>query len=506
MDAIKTSVNGKRILNKAYVFRIYPTEAQIEQINQFFGNTRFVYNHTIFNNQQCYGDGVVGKFIPILPSSLKEKYPFLKLSDSLHLSNVQLHVQSAFNRAFSKETYGKRQAHILKTKNKCRVNKHNLSTEILAKKIMRSHDYGKPQYKRKDAINQSFTTNMVNGNIKLNDTSITLPKMDAIKIIRHRPIFGQVKAVTLSRVKRNFYEVSILTEYENNVQLIPPQKLFVDKVLGVDYSSTDFAVYSNGKKANYPKYFRKSVSKLSRLQRKFNLARKRNNYNAILSKGEQILQVEIAKLHYLVKQQRLNFLHNEANRLLIDYDVIGVEDINLAAIAKCLKLARNTYDNGFGMFRNILEYKAREQGKYLVRIDKWFPSTQIHHSCKHKNDVALSERKYLCGNCGEQVARDYNAALNIRDESYHELIRIYDGEIDKACDKRNKSQIKEINYAKSLMSTELNMALTMFPVRDNGMIIKTGEHQSVDVLVPSVDGLQVIAEAPTSTQLMLCKS
>ena len=117
--------------------------------------------------------------------------------------------------------------------------------------------------------------------------------------------------------------------------------------LGLDYSQNDFYVDSNGKKANYPHYYKKSEEKLGKLQAR--LAKKQKG-----SSNYTKLQAKIQKLHAKIKNQRNDFLQQESTRLVRKYDVIAVEDIDLQAMGRALKLGKNLHDNGFGMFRTML--------------------------------------------------------------------------------------------------------------------------------------------------------
>ena len=98
------------------------------------------------------------------------------------------------------------------------------------------------------------------------------------------------------------------------------------------------------------------------------------------------------------------------------YDVVGVEDIDMKAMSRCLHFGKSVMDNSYGMFRDILTYKLEEQGKKLVKIDRFFPSSKKCCKCGSvKKELKLSERIYCC-NCGNVMDRDQNAAINIREE------------------------------------------------------------------------------------------
>lgn len=97
--------------------------------------------------------------------------------------------------------------------------------------------------------------------------------------------------------------------------------------------------------------------------------------------------------------------------------MIAVEDIDLRNMAQCLQLGKNLHDNGFGMFRLFLEYKLKQQGKHLVKVDKWYPSSKTCHKCGSVNhELQLSDRTYHCSVCGLTFDRDHNAAINIREQ------------------------------------------------------------------------------------------
>ena len=110
--------------------------------------------------------------------------------------------------------------------------------------------------------------------------------------------------------------------------------------------------------------------------------------------------------------------HTEHSRIIADeYDAVGVEDLNLHALAQSLNLGKSTLDNGYGMFLRMLEYKLNDRGKQLVRIDKWFPSTKTCSCCGNIRPMKLSDREYVCPECGMVIDRDWNAAINIREEA-----------------------------------------------------------------------------------------
>lgn len=113
--------------------------------------------------------------------------------------------------------------------------------------------------------------------------------------------------------------------------------------------------------------------------------------------------------------QRKNFCHTVSTAIAKQYDAVFVEDINLRGLAGSLKLGKSTNDNGFGMFRTMLEYKLASQGKTFAKIDKWYPSSKTCSVCGFiKDDLTLADRVWTCSACGTTHNRDHNAAINIR--------------------------------------------------------------------------------------------
>ena len=127
-------------------------------------------------------------------------------------------------------------------------------------------------------------------------------------------------------------------------------------------------------------------------------------------------RIRVATLHEKVANQRKNFLHHESKKLAANFDVVAIEDLNMKGISQALHFGKSVADNGWGMFTSFLTYKLNEQGKQLVKIDKWFPSTKTCSSCGNVKSLTLSERIYSCI-CCVNLDRDYNSAINIKNEA-----------------------------------------------------------------------------------------
>ncbi|PXY52342.1 transposase, partial [Virgibacillus profundi] len=253
---------------------------------------------------------------------------------------------------------------------------------------------------------QSYTTNVVNKNIELVDSHIKLPKLKMVKMKQHRqiPAKHKIKSCTISMTASGKYYISILTEYETDIK-----DKEIQSVVGLDFAMNGLFVDSEtGKKANYPRFYRQMLDKLAMEQRK--LSRKKKG-----SSNRNKQRIKVAKIQEKVANQRKNFLHHKSRELATNFDAVIIEDLDMRGMSQALKFGKSVADNGWGMFTSFLQYKLKEQGKQLVKIDKWYPSTKTCSSCGSERDITLSERIYQC-KCGLHLDRDYNSALNIKKE------------------------------------------------------------------------------------------
>ena len=221
-----------------------------------------------------------------------------------------------------------------------------------------------------------------------------------------------IKTVTISKKASGKYYISILVEYENQILPIIPKNF-----LGLDFAMHGLYVASDEDNADYPNFLRKAEKRLVKAQRKLSKRQKG-------SRNRNKQRLRVAVLHEKIANQRRDFLHKKARYLADRYDAVGVEDICVQAMAKRKKggkfsFGKSVADNGWNKFVNILEYKLAWQGKTLIKIDKWYPSSQLCHVCGYQNaeTKALSVREWTCQKCGTHHNRDKNAAINIREET-----------------------------------------------------------------------------------------
>ena len=281
-----------------------------------------------------------------------------------------------------------------------------------------------PKFKRKSDHCDSYTTNIASKGAtnlrfrmgKRKAGFLTLPKIGGeIKVRAHRkvPTDGILKSVTVTHEPDGKYYFSLLYE-------VPHEEIYhdidPDNAIGLDMSMHNFYVDSNGKHIDYGKPYHTMQNRIAREQRKL-------SHMKMGSSNYQKQRVKIAKLHAKAKHQRSDALHKLSRQLVDTYDIIGIEDLNMKAMSQSLNFGKSVGDKGWGMFANMLAYKAQRAGKRVIKVGKFFPSSQMCHECGtlHKLTKDLSVREWTCPDCGHHHDRDENAALNIRDEA----VRLY---------------------------------------------------------------------------------
>jgi putative transposase len=272
---------------------------------------------------------------------------------------------------------------------------------------------GFPQFKSKHKSKMTYKTCDAHGGIRfVDDSHIKLPKMGLVKCIKHRDFDGIIKAVTVERKPSGKYFISVMVECTSEIELKINKKNNYNNltVVGLDMSLSDFVVSSHEVDNTIIKYvrnYRKNERQLSKLQRK--LSRKTKG-----SKNRMKSKRQVAVLHEKIANQRKDFITKAALYFTRKYDVIVLEDINLQNMSRTLHLGKSVTDLGFGEFRTILEQKCKEYDTTIIYANKWYPSSKTCSSCGVVNkSLKLSDREWVCTECGTYHNRDFNAALNL---------------------------------------------------------------------------------------------
>ncbi|MCQ2740425.1 MAG: IS200/IS605 family element RNA-guided endonuclease TnpB [bacterium] len=357
----------------AYKYRIYPNSLQKEYFAKCFGCVRFFYNKSLQDKIDYYNE--TSKTINPTPAKYKQEFEFLKEIDSLALANAQLARETAYKNFFSHRT-----------------------------------QFPKFKSKKND---QSYTTNNQRNSVKFSDNGkyITIPKCKRIRIKKHRNFEGTIKSVTISMTCSGKYYISLLVETEDKKKLDQSKN-----AIGIDLGIKTFIVDSNGKSYENPKYFKKMEQRLAIEQRKLAHMQKGSN-----NRNKQ--RIKVAKIHEKINKQRDDFLHKLSTQIIRDNQVIAIETLDVKNMEQNKLVAKSVVDASFSRFATILEYKAKWYGRLLVRVGKYFASSQICNVCGYKNEnvKSLSLRSYTCPNCGAKLKRDENAAKNILVEAIKQI-------------------------------------------------------------------------------------
>ncbi len=369
-------------MNSAIKYRLYPTSEQKIMFAKTFGCCRKVYNLMLSEKIESYK--TTGKFVAVTPAKYKKDFPYLKEVDSLALANVQLNLQSAFRNHFDRN---------------------------------RRKKTGFPKFKSAKHSRKSYTTNNQNGTVAIIDNRyIRLPKTGKVRAVIHR-VPGtdwKLRSATVSCSSDDRYYVSVLFEYENSVSAYVADE---NNAIGMDYASDGLYVDDKGNIGTNHKFYRESHKKLAKEQRK--LSRKKGSRKGE-DKSHNYLkqQRKVNRIHTHIANQRKDNLHKISAEIANQYDIVCVENLNMRNMSnRGFGNGKATLDNGYGMFLDMLEYKLANRGKYLVKVDKWYPSSQICHCCgkRHPEMKDLRIRTMRC-ECGYVMDRDRNAAMNIKKE------------------------------------------------------------------------------------------
>jgi putative transposase len=354
-------------MHQRWTYRCYPTAEQEQSLARTFGCCRFVYNHFLAERSRAFKEGRRMTYADTdrALTALKKRPETIWLNEvsSVPLQQSLRDLQTAYANFFDKRA-------------------------------------AYPSFKKKSARASARYTKSAfvfeTGNRRL-----ILAKTGVIRIKWDRPLPSEPTSVTVVREPSGRYFVSFVVEVE--VEKLP----LTGKSVGIDFGVARLATLSNGERIANPKHLYRRHKRLALLQRR--LARKQKG-----SKRRALAKRAVARCHEKVGNCRKDTLNKLTTRLIRDFDVICIEDLNLRSMVKNHSLARSLSDAGIGMAVRMLEEKAGRYGKTAIRVDRFFPSSKMCSACGHiVPALPLSVREWGCPQCGAVHDRDENAAHNI---------------------------------------------------------------------------------------------
>ena len=365
-ESVPSATSCSHFIYRAYKFRIYPNAGQREFLARHFGCCRYVYNHFLEMRDKAYRE------------------------DGRHLNYCGT----------------ARELSILKgeeeTKWLAEVYSHTLQAELRnldAAYRNFFHKKGKhPRFHGKhDRQSCTFPDN-----VKVRDGDLILPKFKSpLRMKMHRLMKGKIKHAVISRDCVGKYYASILCEEECSYYSKSNQEV------GIDIGIKEMAVCSNGERISNPKYLEREEKHLKHLQRQLSKKQKggRNRRRA---------QMKVARSHRKVANRRSDYIHKFTSRIVRENQTVCIEDLNIKGMQSNRHLAKSLGSVSFGEIVRQLEYKSRWYGRGFVKVGRFYPSSKTCNHCGHINrGLTLKDREWVCAECGAEIDRDYNAAMNI---------------------------------------------------------------------------------------------
>lgn len=360
------------MIQKAYKYRLFPNDTQVEHLAQTFGSCRFVYNWALATKKDAYEaeEKTITRFeLDKQLTQMKHEITWLK---DMHAQALQQSLAS-LDKAYQK--------------------------------FFKEHS-GYPKFKSK-YDRQSFSCPQ-NCRVDWDNSTLSIPKLKDIPIILSRKFEGKIKTVTISKTKTDKYFVSILVETPGEIPEVSEPS--IDSAIGIDVGIKDFATLSDGTKIANPRFYKTTLKRLKRKQRA--VSRKKKG-----SSNRSKARKQLALLHERVSNQRSDFLHKITHGLCYKSheQTICVEDLSIKNMLKNHCLAQSISDVGWGEFFRQLKYKCSWRGKNLIAIDRFAPSSKTCSVCGWvKQNLTLADRTWLCPCCNSEHDRDINAAVNIK--------------------------------------------------------------------------------------------
>jgi putative transposase len=348
---------------KTYKFRIYPTIAQVEIMENTLGTCRFLYNDCLADRKNAY------ERTGITVGYYDQQYE-LKNREGINIhskvaQDVLRRLQKAYDNFF--------------------------------RRVKNGEEPGYPRFQGYDRYN-SFTYSQSGFKI-LDDGKLRLSKIGDLKLIHHREIEGKIKTITVKREGSQWY-ASFSTELKIEIEPVE-----IKSAVGIDVGIKTLAVLSTGEEIPNSRTTNSYEKKLAKIQRKLSRMKKGSN-------NRKKQKNKVQNVHRKIRNVRNDYLHKQSTKLVDEWDLIVLEDLQVKNMIKNHKLAKSIADVSWNTFTSMIKYKAEWAGKEVIFVNPRNTSKTCS-VCGHIQDIPLSQRMYRCPECDMSLDRDHNAAINI---------------------------------------------------------------------------------------------
>lgn len=354
-------------VRKSFQFRLHPTKAQAKWLQEQLSECRWLYNELLSQRKLSYEEPNLSlskyqqlMFLPML----KEERPALKTVHSQVLQNIVDRLDKSFQAFFRRCKEGKKPGF---------------------PRFRGAHRYNSFCYPQSGFV--------------LLGKEISLSKIGRLRVKVHRPVEGEIKTCTIKKTASGAWDIILSCE----VKAVPLE--MKTGAVAVDVGIESFATFSDGKKIENPRFLKKGEKVLAKAQRKLSKLQKGTKERRKAGKT-------VAKIHERIKNQRKDFCHKQAKKIIDQYQYICIEDLNIKNMIEGPHFAKSIVDASWNQFRQFLTYKAAEAGRKLGVVNPAYTS-QICSQCGHLEPKKLRNREHKCSQCGYTAHRDFNAAQNI---------------------------------------------------------------------------------------------
>ena len=363
-------------MKRAYKYKIKPTMKQQHQLQQVFGCTRFIYNWGLDIKSKYWS--IEHKTISYFELAKKltelkknEKYKWLKQIPAECLQQSLRNLDNAYTQFF---------------------------------KGIKSF----PRFKtKKNSKNCAKYTQAIY--FDFDKWKVKVPKCGWVKLCENKTFdlsSSKIGTLTVSRDKCGEYWCTIVVD--DNAPQKSKTKISEETSVGIDLGIKDYAILSDGTKYSNPKYYENNRLKLKVLQQKFARTKKGSNRH-------EVMRLKVARQYKKITNSKIDFLHKLSTDLIRRYNTICLENLNVEGMMKNHNLAMAIQSASWSEFVSQLKYKAEWEGKNIVFIGRFEPSSKTCSKCGYvKHDLKLSDRDWVCPICGKHHDIDINAAINIK--------------------------------------------------------------------------------------------